>query len=418
MTNGPGRAQAVPPPPAFPFQHVLEALGSHRERRFGGQLQDGEVSPLPSSSCWAPALWPYLGLPRCHSPPRCPRCHTAASSPIPPTGNLQGINRDLGVASSGTAGDRNSQHRAGLLWDRGTPTAHGQEPLLSHQEPELPWGSQAEPSLRAQLGHKGCTHLGEWAPPGTRAWLCNPAPRRQRWKWHLQLCQGLEGDAALTWDPGHCGGHRGITLFPLLSCSAGQGPPHPQTGSVPTPTHRDPPRRRARARHSSRARAPRDRHSSVPSTTHSTVGTGTDPTPTAGGLLLGTPVGTQAGSEARGIPASLPGGMQPRAELPVLAAPSGYGVVCPSAVPSLSSSHSTWACPSVPQLCSCQGAEGHCQSERAPSSQPTQASQALGGSWTGTVVSQPRSPQPSWRQTVAAVPRLVPLAHTRPQVPL
>lgn len=45
------------------------------------------VPSAPQPSCvlcppaprWAPALWPYLGLPRCHSPPRCPRCHGAAS---------------------------------------------------------------------------------------------------------------------------------------------------------------------------------------------------------------------------------------------------------------------------------------------------------------------------------------------------
>lgn len=104
-------------------------------------------------------------------------------------------------------------------------------------------------------------------------------------------------------------------------------------------------------------------------------------------------------------------GAPARVELPG----DGVGI---SLVSSPSWSQVTWASPSVPQGCRCQGADGHRQSERVPCSQPTQASQAGAASRVGAAASFPLSPQPRCWQTVAAVAGLVPLAHTRPQVPL
>lgn len=78
----------------------------------------------------------------------------------------------------------------------------------------------------------------------------------------------------------------------------------------------------------------------------------------------------------------------------------------------------TWMSLPGPQAWRCQGAEGQCQSERAPSSQPTQASQAGAVVSVGAAASLPPAPQPNCRQTAVAVAELVPLAHTRPHVPL
>ena len=253
------------------------------------QLPCLSVCHVPSTAHWLPALWPYLGLPRCHSPPRCPRCNRAASSPTPLTGNLQGRNSDLGVASSGTEGDTTSHHTAGLpgteghpqplarghCWATGTLSGHGavgQSPLSGQS-----WGTGAAPTWATGhllvLRHRGVVQLlvdsvGDGICSSARAWN-----ETQRLPGALATVGGTVGS------PAH-----------LLSRSAAREPRKPRTGSVPAPTRQDPPRRQARARHSSTARAPRARHSSVPSTTHRTVGTGTVPTVTAAALLPRTPV--------------------------------------------------------------------------------------------------------------------------------
>ena len=53
----------------------------------------------------------------------------------------------------------------------------------------------------------------------------------------------------------------------------------------------------------------------------------------------------------------------------------GAGLVA-SLLSPVSSSHTMWVIPVVSHSCSCQGAEGQRQNERAPSSQLTQLSQA------------------------------------------
>lgn len=71
-----------------------------------------------------------------------------------------------------------------------------------------------------------------------------------------------------------------------------------------TPSHQDPPRRRARARHACTARAARARPSSVPRSTERTVATGMVRTAAAGLVLLGRAGDTRAGGVRRGPAAS------------------------------------------------------------------------------------------------------------------
>jgi len=160
---------------------------------------------LPSRSAWPRPLspgflppCPYLGLPWGLSPPRCPRCNTAASSPTPLTGSLAGGGRGVGGARC----------RQSPSPQRGAAVALGDTGCRSTRT--WCWHRAEPPSFGESRG--GRTDLSGWAPPGTPALGCSPAPRR----WHRGrrpwLCRGLKQRAPLTRGRGDRGWHRGHPL--------------------------------------------------------------------------------------------------------------------------------------------------------------------------------------------------------------
>lgn len=117
---------------------MLHCVLTRATAELGSPGRGGAVSPwLLSPSAWPPPLspglpatflppCPYLGLPRGHSPPCCPRCNTAASSLTPPTGSLAGGGQGVGGGRSRHCGQHGPSPQNGAAVGPGdTPTPRG-----------------------------------------------------------------------------------------------------------------------------------------------------------------------------------------------------------------------------------------------------------------------------------------------------
>lgn len=169
-------------------------------------------STIPGAPRGFLAPCPYLGLPRGHSPPRCPWSNTAPSSLSPARGSLAGEGRGVG-------GDRSGHHgpspQNGAAVGLGDTRSQGAEPVPQQQDLAPCWSCGAEsspsPFWREPRARGVSTDPSDWAPPGTPGSGDTPAPHR-RLRRRPRLCQGLKGWAALSQGPRDHGWHRGHPL--------------------------------------------------------------------------------------------------------------------------------------------------------------------------------------------------------------